>query len=248
MCGASKVWAQLNRQGTPVARCTVQRLMRQAGLRGVTRGRRKIRTTLTGAGTDYPVDLVERDFTASAPDRLWVADLTYIRTRAGWVYAAFIIDAYSKYIVGWQTATTLRSSLAIDALEMALATRRRRNHERLVHHSDRGGQYLSVRYTNRLAESQIVASVGSKGDSYDNALAETTIGLYKTELIRNRGPWRDLDHTTFATLEYIDWFNHRRLHRGITPDTTYTTPAEHETNYHQTNPTTAQIAQTTNPL
>ena len=138
--GASKVWAQLNRQGTPVARCTVQRLMRKTGLRGVTRGRRKIRTTLTGAGTDYPVDLVERDFTASAPDRLWVADLTYIRTRAGWVYAAFIIDAYSKYIVGWQTATTLRSSLAIDALEMALATRRRRNHERLVHHSDRGGQ------------------------------------------------------------------------------------------------------------
>ena len=246
--GAVKVWAQLNRQGTPVARCTVQRLMRQAGLRGVTRGRRKIRTTETGAGTDYPVDLVERDFTASAPDRLWVADLTYIRTRAGWVYAAFIIDAYSKYIVSWQTATTLRASLAIDALEMALATRRRRNHERLVHHSDRGGQYLSVRYTNRLAESQIVASVGSKGDSYDNALAETTIGLYKTELIRNRGPWRDLDHTTFATLEYIDWFNHRRLHRGITPDTTYTTPAEHETNYHQTNPTTPQIAQTTNPL
>ena len=138
--GASKVWAQLNRQGTPVARCTVQRLMRNAGLRDVTRGRRKIRTTLTGAGTDYPVDLVERDFTASAPDRLWVADLTYIRTRAGWVYAAFIIDAYSKYIVGWQTATTLRASLAIDALEMALATRQRRNHERLVHHSDRGGQ------------------------------------------------------------------------------------------------------------
>ena len=158
--GASKVWAQLNRQGTPVARCTVQRLMRQAGLRGVTRGRRKIRTTLTGAGTDYPVDLVERDFTASAPDRLWVADLTYIRTRAGWVYAAFIIDAYSKYIVGWQTATTLRASLAIDALEMALATRRRRNHERLVHHSDRGGQGGFKRSSQRLESEELRWKLG----------------------------------------------------------------------------------------
>ena len=238
--GASKVWAQLNRQGTRVARCTVERLMRNTGLRGVSRGRRKVRTTQSDTGSDYPADLVQRDFTAGAPDRLWVADLTYIRTRAGWVYAAFIIDAYSRYIVGWQTATTLRASLAVDALEMALATRRRRNPKELVHHSDRGSQYLSVRYTTRLAESQIVASVGSRGDSYDNALAESTIGLYKTELI-HRGPWRDLDHTTFATLEYIDWYNHRRLHRGITPNQTYTTPADHETTYHQTRkPVTTQ--------
>ena len=244
MYGAVKVWAQLNRQGTRVARCTVERLMRNAGLRGVSRGRRKVRTT-EPSGTDYPADLVERDFTAGAPDCLWVADLTYIRTRAGWVYAAFIIDAYSKFIVGWQTATTLRASLAIDALEMALATRRRRNPQELIHHSDRGSQYLAIRYTTRLAESQIVASVGSKGDSYDNALAETTIGLYKTELIHQRGPWRNLDHTTFATLEYIDWYNHRRLHGGITPNNTYTTPADHETNYHQTTPRKPVTTQTT---
>ena len=244
--GAVKVWAQLNRQGIPVARCTVERLMRNAGLRGVSRGRRKVLTT-EPSGTDYPADLVERDFTAGAPDRLWVADLTYIRTRAGWVYAAFIIDAYSRFIVGWQTATTLRASLAVDALEMALATRRRRNPHKLIHHSDRGSQYLSVRYTNRLAESQIVSSVGSRGDSYDNALAETTIGLYKTELINQRGPWQNLDHTTFATLEYIDWYNHRRLHGGITPDNTYITPADHETAYHQT-PRKPATTQTTHSL
>ncbi len=243
--GAVKVWAQLNRQGTRVARCTVERLMRNTGLRGVSRGRRKVCTTEADTTSDYPADLVERDFTAGAPDRLWVADLTYIRTRAGWVYAAFIIDAYSKFIVGWQTATTLRASLAVDALEMALVTRRRRNPEKLIHHSDRGSQYLSVRYTNRLAESQIVSSVGSRGDSYDNALAETTIGLYKTELINQRGPWRDLDHTTFATLEYIDWYNHRRLHGGITPDNTYITPADHETAYHQTTPRKPATTQTT---
>ena len=178
-----------------------------------------------------------------------VINVCPIPTWSGFVYAAFVIDAYSRFIVGWRVATTLRADLALDALEQALWARNPKpGTDPLVHHSDAGTQLLSVRYTNRLAESQIVASVGSKGDSYDNALAETTIGLYKTELIRNRGPWRDLDHTTFATLEYIDWFNHRRLHRGITPDTTYTTPAEHETNYHQTNPTTPQIAQTTNPL
>ena len=246
--GAVKVWAQLNREGTRVARCTVERLMRNAGLRGVSRGRNKVRTTEPDSTTDYPVDLVERDFTAGAPDRLWVADLTYVRTRAGWVYAAFIIDAYSRYIVGWQTATTLRASLAVDALEMALATRRRRTPQELVHHSDRGSQYLSVHYTTRLAESQIVSSVGSRGDSYDNALAESTIGLYKTELINQRGPWRDLDHTTFATLEYIDWYNHRRLHGGITPDNTYTTPADHETAYHQTTPRKPLPTQTTRSL
>ncbi len=247
--GASKVWAQLNREGTRVARCTVERLMRNAGLRGVTRGRHKVRTTEPdGTTAGYPADLVERDFTAGTPDRLWVADLTYIRTQAGWVYAAFIIDAYSKYIVGWQTATTLRTSLAIDALEMALATRQRHDSQELVHHSDRGSQYLSVRYTTRLAESQIVSSVGSRGDSYDNALAESIIGLYKTELIHQRGPWRNLDHTTFATLEYIDWYNHRRLHRGITPDNTYTTPADHETTYHQTTPRKPLPTQTTRSL
>ena len=183
MCGASKVWAQLNRQGTPVARCTVQRLMRNAGLCGVTRGRRKIRTTLTGTGTDYPVDLVKRNFTASAPDRLWVADLTYIRTRAGWVYAAFIIDAYSKYIVGWQTATTLRSSLAIDALEMALATRRRRNHERLVHHSDRGGQ---PRFKGSSQHCLVWQSVGVRRGSRRGSSNRGFYGVDCSELRRQR--------------------------------------------------------------
>lgn len=184
--------------------------MRQMGLAGVVRGKPK-RTTSGDDAADRPADLVDRDFTAPAPNTLWVADLTYVRTWSGFVYVAFVIDVYSRMIVGWQLATHLRTELALDALEMAMWLR----HDRLdglVHHSDRGSQYLAIRYSERLAEAGAVASVGSRGDSYDNALAESTIGLYKTELVRRRGPWRGIDDLELATLEYIDWFNHRRLH------------------------------------
>jgi putative transposase len=210
--GVDKVWAQLNREGVRVARCTVARLMRELGLRGVIRGKPKF-TTVAGNAADRPRDLVDRRFSAGAPNRLWVADLTYVRTWTGFVYVAFITDVYSRMIVGWQASRSLRSDLALDALEQAIwarSGRGRRLHE-LVHHSDRGVQYLSIRYTERLAETGAVNSVGSKGDSYDNALAETMIGLYKAELVRNRGPWRGLDDLEYATLEWVDWFNRRRL-------------------------------------
>jgi putative transposase len=209
--GADKVWAQLNREGTRVARCTVERLMRALGLRGVVRGK-TVRTTAPDAAASRPADLVARRFRAGAPNRLWVADLTYVRTFAGWVYVAFVVDVFSRYVVGWQASRSLAAELALDALEMALWARRARRLDGLVHHSDRGGQYLAVRYTERLAEAGIAASVGSRGDSYDNALAESFHGLYKAELIRHRGPWRGLDDVEHATLEYVDWFNHRRLH------------------------------------
>ena len=187
--GAPKVWAQLNREGHTVARCTVERLMRDLGLRGVTRGKPR-RTTVADTTAERPRDLVERRFSALAPNRLWVADITYVRTWSGFVYAAFVTDAYSRRIVGWQASRSLRSDLAIDALEQALWERNRAgvSLDGLVHHSDRGGQYLSIRYSERLAANDIVASVGSRGDSYDNALAETTIGLYKTELVRHPRP------------------------------------------------------------
>jgi putative transposase len=210
--GVDKVWAQLNREGTRVARCTVARLMRELGLRGVIRGKPKF-TTVPGDATDRPRDLVDRSFVAGAPNRLWVADLTYVRTWTGFVYVAFITDVYSRMIVGWQASRSLRSDLALDALEQAIWARSGRGQrlDELVHHSDRGVQYLAIRYTERLAETGAVNSVGSKGDSYDNALAETMIGLYKAELVRNRGPWRGLDDLEYATLEWVDWFNHRRL-------------------------------------
>ena len=210
--GVDKVWAQLNREGTRVARCTVARLMRNLGLRGVVRGKAKF-TTTPGNVVDRPRDLVDRRFSAGAPNRLWVADLTYVRTWTGFVYVAFITDVYSRMIVGWQASRSLRSDLALDALEQAIWARSGRGHrlDELVHHSDRGVQYLAIRYTERLAETGAVNSVGSKGDSYDNALAETIIGLYKAELIRNRGPWHGLDDLEYATLEWVDWFNHRRL-------------------------------------
>ena len=211
--GAPKVWAQLNREGHRVARCTVERLMRDLGLRGVVRGKPR-RTTVADASAERPRDLVERRFSAPAPNRLWVADLTYVRTWSGFVYVAFVTDAYSRRIVGWQASTSLRSDLAINALEQALWERNRAGASLhgLIHHSDRGAQYLSIRYTERLAANDIVSSVGSRGDSYDNALAEATIGLYKTELVRNRGPWRGLDNLELATLEWVDWFNRRRIH------------------------------------
>lgn len=232
--GADKVWAQLNRENIRVARCTVERLMRARGLSGARRGKTFTVTTVTDDRQQRPADLVERNFRACAPNRLWVADLTYVKTHSGWVYVAFVIDVYSRMVVGWQASRSLRSDLAIDALEMAVFNRQRAGADlsELTHHSDRGVQYLSVRYSERLAENQIIASVGSKGDSYDNALAESFNGLYKWELINRQGPWRGLDDVEFATMTYVDWFNHRRLHSQITNGTDYTTPAEFEADHY----------------
>ncbi len=224
--GAYKVWRQLNREGIPVARCTIERLMPQLGLVGIRRGKRW-RTTIPDMASPRPADLVERNFTAEQPNQLWVADLTYISTWSGKVYAAFVIDVFSRFIVGWRASTSLRSDLALDALEMAIWARSGHDLGGLVHHSDRGVQYLSIRYTERLADAGVVPSVGSRGDSYDNALAETVIGLYKTELIHNRGPWKNLDEVEFSTLEWVDWFNHRRLLKPIGD----IPPAELEANY-----------------
>jgi len=206
--GARKVWRQLLREKIGVARCAVERLMRQMGLRGVIRGRR-VRTTIPEDLAQRPTDLVQRRFQADRPNQLWVADLTYVVTWTGYVYVAFITDVFSRKIVGWRVSRSLRSDLALDALEQALHARR--DLEQLVHHSDRGVQYLSIRYTERLAEAGIESSVGSVGDSYDNALAETINGLYKAELIWPNGPWRNFEEVEFATLEWVDWFNHRRL-------------------------------------
>jgi putative transposase len=237
--GADKIWTQLNRENVTVGRGRVERLMRQEGISGARRGRAFKVTTISDDRLQRPSDLVSREFTAPAPNRLWVADLTYVKTHSGWVYVAFIIDVYSRFIVGWQASRSLRSDLAIDALEMAVFNRRRAGADlsALVHHSDRGVQYLSIRYSERLADNRIVASVGSKGDSYDNALAESFNGLYKWELIYRQGPWRGLDDVEFATLTYVDWFNHQRLHGEITNDNSYTTPAEHEALYYRQNQT-----------
>ena len=228
--GARKVWAQLNREGTRVARCTVERLMRDLGLKGAVRGRPH-RTTVADCSADRPADLVDRDFTAVAPNRLWVADLTYVRTWSGFAYVAFVTDAFSRRIVGWQASRSLRTDLALHALEQAIWDRNRAGQalDGLVHHSDRGVQYLSIRYTERLAANGVVNSVGSRGDSYDNALAESIIGLYKTELVRNNGPWRGLDDLELATLEWVDWFNHRRLYE----DLGHIPPAEFEADYYR---------------
>ncbi len=242
--GAAKVWDHLNRvEGVQVARCTVERLMAQMGLAGTRRGRRP-RTT-TPADGDLPEDLVNRDFGASAPNRLWLADLTWVPTRSGWVYMAFVIDAYSRRVLGWQASRSLHTDLALDALDMAIAARRRAGAglDELTHHSDRGSQYLSIRYSQRLDDNDIVASVGSKGDSYDNAMIESFNGLFKWELIYPRGPWRGQNDVEFATLEYIDWYNHRRLHGQLLEGRyAYTTPADHEAAYH--NNTTATPAET----
>lgn len=208
--GARKLWRQLLREGIHIGRDRVARLMRELGIAGVVRGKPK-RTTIPAEVAARPGDLVERRFTATAPNRLWVADLTYVRTWSGFCYVAFVIDAYSRRIVGWQVATSLRTDLALDALEMAIWTRQG-DLDGLVHHSDRGVQYLSIRYTDRLEEAGAVASVGSKGDSYDNALAESVNGLYKGELIWRGGPWRTAEDVELATLAWVDWWNHRRLH------------------------------------
>jgi putative transposase len=212
--GADKVWAQLRREGVTVARCTVERLMRNCGWRGVVRGRR-VRTTVAADMASRPGDLVDRQFRAAAPNLLWVADLTYVKTHSGWVYVAFIIDVYSRRVVGWQASRSLRTDLALDALEMAFWTRRGESVEGLIHHSDRGVQYVDVRYTDRLAEAGSVRSVGSKGDSYDNAMAESFNGLYKAERIYKDGPWYGLEDVEHTTLEYVHWFNHDRLHGEI---------------------------------
>jgi putative transposase len=229
--GADKVWAQLRREGLKVARCTVERLMRALGIRGVVRGK-IVRTTFPGETAPRPADLVDRQFRAEAPNRLWVADLTYVKTHSGWVYVAFVIDVFSRAVVGWQASRSLRTDLALDALEMAIWARRGERLDGLIHHSDRGVQYLAIRYTERLAAAGAVTSVGSRGDSYDNALAESFNGLYKAELI-HRQPWRGLDDVEYETLEYVDWFNHCRLHGeiGMIP------PAERDaTYYHQSSP------------
>jgi transposase InsO family protein len=206
--GARKIWRQLRREGFKVARCTVERLMRKLGIRGVVRGK-GYKTTVPDFGAERPADLVERAFTASAPNQLWVADITFVSTLRGPVYTAFVIDVYSRMIVGWRVWNSLRTDLVLDALEQALYART--GTEGLVHHSDRGSQYLSIRYTERLAEAGIESSVGSVGDSYDNAMAESIIGLYKTEMIWPRGPWKNLDEVEYATLEWVNWYNNQRL-------------------------------------
>jgi len=235
--GADKIWDQLNKDGIRVGRCRVERLMREMGLEGCRRGRTWVRTTEGDDALERPTDLVDREFAASAPDRLWVADITYVKTHSGWVYLAFIIDVFSRMVVGWQASKSLRSDLAIDALEMAIWNRQRTGADlaQLVHHSDRGVQYLCIRYSERLDENDIVASVGSKGDSYDNALAESFNGLYKWELIYRQGPWAGIEDVEFATMTYVDWFNHRRLHGEITDGSGYTTPAAHEAAWREAN-------------
>lgn len=224
--GARKVWRQLLREKIRVARCTVERLMRTAGLQGVRRGRR-CRTTIADEGAPLPADLVQRQFEAQRPNQLWVADFTYVATWSGFVYVAFVIDVFSRGIVGWRVASSMRTDLVLDALEQALWARRKVRG--VVHHSDHGSQYLSIRYSDRLTEVGAQPSVGSVGDSYDNALAETVIGLFKTEVIRHRGPWKTLDEVEYATLEWVDWFNRRRLLGPIG----HVPPAEFEQSYYR---------------
>jgi putative transposase len=241
--GARKVWLQLNREGTPVARCTVERLMRELSLAGARRGKR-VRTTVPAADAARPADLVRRQFSPAAPDRLWVADFTYVPTWTGMVYVAFVIDAYSRRILGWRAARSMQTALVLDALEQALWTRRRDGTgdlAGLVHHTDAGSQYTSIAFTERLTAAGVSGSVGTVGDAYDNALAESVIGLFKTELIKPRGPWRTAEQVELATLEYVDWFNHRRLYEacGDIP------PAELEAAYYSQNAVLAEAGQTT---
>jgi putative transposase len=233
--GARKLWRQMNREGLPVARCTVERLMGQMGIQGAIRGKR-VWTTVPDESADRPADLVDRNFSADGPNKLWVADLTYVSTWAKFVYVAFVIDVFNRKIVGWRVSRSLRSDLALDALEQALYDRQVA--DGLVHHSDRGSQYLSIRYTERLAEAGIESSVGSVGDSYDNAMAETIIGLFKAEVIHRMGPWRNVDHVEMETLIWVDWFNNRRLLEpiGNIP------PAEYEELYYRSQESAAMGA------
>jgi putative transposase len=225
--GADKVWHQLGREKVDVARCTVERLMRDMGLSGATRDRAFKITTRADENALRPPDLVQREFTATRPNQLWVADITYVATWAGFAYVAFVVDVFSRRIVGWRVSSSLRSDLALDALEQALHARP--DAVGAIVHSDRGTQYTSIRYTERLAAAGLERSVGSVGDSYDNALAETINGLYKTEVIRRRGPWRNVDDVEYATLVWVDWFNNRRLLEPLG----YVPPAEFEAAYYQ---------------
>jgi transposase InsO family protein len=224
--GADKIWKQLRRENFAVARCTVERLMRRRGLRGVIRGK-VVRTTSSDAKAPCPLDRVNRAFRAERPNQLWVSDFTYVSTWQGFVYVAFVIDVFARRIVGWRVSSSMQTDFVLDALEQALYARRSGRDGELVHHSDRGSQYVSIRYTERLAEAGIEPSVGSKGDSYDNALAETINGLYKAELIHRRAPWKTREALELATLEWVSWFNHHRLLEPIG----YIPPAEAEANY-----------------
>jgi putative transposase len=227
--GAEKVWRQLGREGVQVARCTVERLMREMGLRGAVRGRAWIVTTRADDTGPRPTDLVERQFVATRPNQLWVSDFTYVATWRGFVYVAFVIDVFARCIVGWRVSSSLRTDFVLDALEQAIYARCGDGPTDLIHHSDRGTQYLSLRYTERLADAGIEPSVGSRGDSYDNALAESVIGLFKTEVIQRKGPWRHAEAVEFATLRWVDWFNNRRLLEPIG----HVPPAEYEALYYE---------------
>jgi len=227
--GPRKVWKQMGREGLREARCRVRRLMRDMGLAGAVRGRAWITTTQAGNAVDRPLDLVDRNFTATRPNQLWVSDFTSVATWRGFVYVAFVIDVFARRIVGWRVSSSLATDFVLDALEQAIYDRCAASPDGLVHHSDRGTQYLSMRYTDRLADAGIAPSVGRRGDSYDNALAESIIGLFKTEVIRRLGPWRHLDAVEFATLDWVDWFNHRRLLEPIG----YVPPAEYEARYYE---------------
>ena len=226
--GADKVWRQLAREGTAAARCTVERLMRRLGLRGVMRGK-VVRTTVSDGKAPCPLDRVNRQFRAERPNQLWVSDFTYVSTWQGWQYVAFVIDVFARRIVGWRVSSSMRTDFVLDALEQALYARQPERDRSLVIHSDRGSQYVSIRYSERLAEAGVEPSVGSKGDSYDNALAETINGLYKAELIHRRAPWKTKESLELATLEWASWFNHHRLLEPIG----YIPPAEAEANYYR---------------
>lgn len=235
--GARRITRALRRQGHPVARCTVERLMRELGLEGVIRGQRR-RTTVPEPAAPRPPDLVDRDFTATRPNQLWLADLTYIRTWSGWVYVAFVLDAYSRRIVGWQAATHMRTDLPLDALEMALWRQKIKKDSGLVHHSDRGSQYVSIRYTDRLTDAGAAASVGSVADSYDNAMAEALNGTFKAELIERQGPWRDFTQVERAVYDWVAWYNQERLHSALD----YVPPDEYEQEYWRRQTATPQTA------
>jgi putative transposase len=226
--GPRKVWKQMGREGLHEARCRVRRLMREMGLAGAVRGRAWTTTTESTPNAERPTDLVDRHFTATRPNQLWVADFTYVATWRGFVYVAFVIDVFARRIVGWRVSASLRADFVLDALDQAIYERCGEDVGDLIHHSDRGSQYLAMRYTERLADAGIDPSIGSRGDAYDNALAESVIGLFKTEVIRLKGPWRHLEAVEFATLDWVDWFNHRRLLEPIGD----MPPAEYEARYY----------------
>lgn len=226
--GADKVWRQMNREGITVARCTVERLMKRLGLQGARRGK-VVRTTTPDTSAPCPLDRVNRQFQAQRPNQLWVSDFTYVSTWQGWLYVAFVIDVFARRIVGWRVSSSMRTDFVLDALEQALYARQPERNDALIHHSDRGSQYVSIRYSERLAEAGIEPSVGSRGDSYDNALAETINGLYKTELIHRRAPWKTRESVELATLEWVSWFNHHRLLESLG----YIPPAEAEENFYR---------------